>query len=116
MSDSRGTPCSVNFSLVSSAAATIGSAEFLLPEISILPLSRVPPEILKLSILPIHEHTVFNTRKPDARKAAAASQTAAKLSGLSASPLADDQSQCCRVDNLPLSADSDADAKREALL
>jgi hypothetical protein len=43
MSLSRGTPCSVVLPSGIRHAAMMGSALFLLPEISILPLSRVPP-------------------------------------------------------------------------
>ncbi len=51
MSLRRGTPCSVVFPSAIRHAATIGSELFLLPLISTLPLSLVPPLMRKLSII-----------------------------------------------------------------
>src|ERR1700749_2391491 len=51
MSERRGPPCRVIFSDDMRAAATIGSALFLLPLISILPLSREPPRIRNESMI-----------------------------------------------------------------
>src|SRR5205807_7188273 len=50
MSLSRGTPLRVVFPSASRHAAMIGSALFLLPLISIRPLSRVPPRMRRESI------------------------------------------------------------------
>src|SRR2546425_554830 len=52
MSESRGTPRRVLLPSAIRQAARMGSEEFLLPLISILPLSRVPPRMRKLSIAP----------------------------------------------------------------
>src|SRR5438034_9631534 len=55
MSDKRGTLCSVVLPSARRHAARIGNAEFLEPEISILPLRRFPPRMRKESIvLPVH--------------------------------------------------------------
>src|SRR6476469_2727552 len=51
MSERRGTPCRRVGPSARRQAATIGSEEFLLPEISILPLRRVPPRMRKLSAM-----------------------------------------------------------------
>src|SRR6185436_9892545 len=80
MSDSRGTPCRRVRPSAITHAATIGSAEFLLPEISIFPLRRVPPRMRKLSMIwPFHwPQGPWWCESP--------------LTGLSADPSADDQS------------------------
>src|SRR5687767_2337423 len=49
----RGTPLSVVLPSANRQAARIGRAEFLLPLISIFPLSRFPPRMMKLSNLPV---------------------------------------------------------------
>ena len=50
MSLRRGTPLSVVLPSAIRLAAMIGNALFLLPLISILPFSRFPPRMRKLSI------------------------------------------------------------------
>jgi len=50
MSERRGTPCRRVGPFARRQAATMGREEFLLPEISILPLRRFPPRIKKLSM------------------------------------------------------------------
>src|SRR5205085_1656512 len=94
MSESRGTPLRVVFPSAMRVAAMIGSAEFLLPETSILPFKRFPPRTMKESIAPIlgsidprGSISVAGVGQHDARR---------QPIGVSASPLADDQSITAR--------------------
>src|SRR6185436_14840062 len=94
MSERRGTLLSVVFPSAMRVAAMIGSAEFLLPEISILPLRRVPPLTMKESISPVPGPL---GPKGSARRVFARNARVRRHPfGLSASPLADDQSMLAR--------------------
>src|SRR4029453_18037257 len=90
MSLRRGTPLRVVLPSPSRHAAMIGNALFLLPLISILPLSRCPPRMRKLSIaLPC-------ARRPEGGPrgawAVAPRRPVPERFGLSAGPSADVQS------------------------
>src|SRR5256885_9633583 len=90
MSESRGTPLRVVFPSAMRVAAMIGSAEFLLPETSILPFKRFPPRTMKESIAPI----LGSIDPKGSIGVAGVGQHGARRQpiGVSASPLADDQS------------------------
>src|SRR4030081_3693328 len=91
ISDSRGTPLRTIFPTAIKRAARIGSAEFLLPEISILPLSRFPPRMMKLSIGRPSIGPRPENASREKRVTGRAPHSAVQSFGLSASPLADDQ-------------------------
>src|SRR5947209_6345274 len=98
MSLRRGTLWSVVLPSASRHAATIGSALFLLPLISILPLRRLPPRMRKESILPpvlgpgLCESPLGGPNASrDLRSGATIARPFRETFGLSASPLADQQ-------------------------
>src|SRR5438105_12840293 len=92
MSLRRGTLCSVVLPSASRHAARIGSAEFLDPEISILPLRRFPPRRRKQSMMPIHGsdyHDSFAIIGCPKGATDSARKDAPPPFGISTSPLAD---------------------------
>src|SRR3954464_7036861 len=91
MSERRGTPRSVVLPSAIRHAAMIGSELFLLPLISTLPLRRLPPRRMKLSIWPLPGPEADTKVRLPCPKCAAGNTGVRHLSALSATPLADDQ-------------------------
>src|SRR5258706_10954342 len=99
ISESRGTPWRRVRPSAMRQAARMGSEEFLLPEISILPLRRVPPRIRKLSMMPFLGSETQNVEQGASCLSQNANDTFyAPQWGISTDPSANDQSMLKRFD------------------